>query len=74
LVLTAVLDTVRGGTGIYTALEITFTFKSHPNEPVTIPALSYFERIPAEEEEAGKVKSLMIYEDLGPLKEKIGGH
>ena len=64
---------MRDGTGIYATLEITFTFKNHPEDPVTIPSLTYFERVPKGEEE-GKVKTLMIYEDLGPVKEKIGGH
>jgi hypothetical protein len=57
----------------YTALEITFVFKSHPDEPVIIPSMSYFERVPPGEEEAGKVRTLTIYEDLGPVK-KILGH
>jgi hypothetical protein len=64
---------VTNGAGIHTALEITFTFKSHPDEPVTIPSLSCFERVPAGEEEARKVKSSLIYEDLGPVNENIGG-
>ncbi|KAE9373239.1 hypothetical protein N431DRAFT_503957 [Stipitochalara longipes BDJ] len=68
------VDTVRDGTAIYTALEITFTFKSHPEEPVVIPSLSYFERVPKGKEEAGKVKTLMIYEDLAPVKAKLGAH
>jgi hypothetical protein len=68
------IDAVRDRTGIYTTLEITFIFKNHPEEPVTIPSLTYFERVPKGEEEEGKVKTLMIYEDLGPIKEKIGGH
>jgi hypothetical protein len=35
--------------------------------------MSYFERVPLGEEEAGKVRTLTIYEDLGPVK-KILGH
>jgi hypothetical protein len=35
--------------------------------------MSYFERVPPGEEEAGKVRTLTIYEDLGPVK-KILGH
>lgn len=65
---------MRNGTGIYSALEITFTFKSHPDEPVAIPSLSCFERVPSGEEGAGKVKSSMTYEDLRPVKENIVGH
>lgn len=64
-------DTVRDGTAIYTTLEITFVFKGHP-EPVVIPILSYFERIPKGEEEQGKIKTLMIYEDLAPIKAVLG--
>jgi hypothetical protein len=47
--------------------------KSHPEEPIVLPALAYFVRVPPGEEEAGKVKVLTIYEDLGPLKAKIMG-
>ncbi len=65
-------DTVRDGTAIYTTLEITFVFKGHP-EPVVIPSLSYFERV-SEGEEKGKVKTLMIYEDLAPVKAVLGAH
>ena len=68
------VDTVRDGTAIYVTLEITFTFKRHPEEPVVIPSLTYFERAPKGEEEEGKVRTLMIYEDLAPVKAKLGAH
>jgi hypothetical protein len=48
-------------------------FKSHPDETIVMPALAYFVRALPGEEEAGKIKSLTIYEDLGPFKAKLMG-
>ena len=64
---------MRDGTCIYNAFEVSFVFKSHPEEIVVLPALAYFVRVPHGEVEAGKIKYMTVYEDLGPLKAKIIG-
>jgi hypothetical protein len=47
-------------------------FKSCPGEPVVLPAMAYTIRVPPGEGVAGKCKALMIYENLGVIKEKTG--
>jgi hypothetical protein len=64
---------VRDGTYIYNAFEVSFVFKSHPEEIVMLPALAYFVRVPHGEAEAGKIRAMTVYEDLAPLKAKIIG-
>jgi len=48
-------------------------FKSHPEDIVAFPALIYFVRVPRGEAEAGKIKEMTVYQDLGLLKAKITG-
>ncbi|KUJ11449.1 uncharacterized protein LY89DRAFT_225848 [Mollisia scopiformis] len=62
------IDTVRDGTCIYNACEVSIVTKSRPEETVTLPALVYFVRVPPGEAEAGKIKEMTVYQDLGPLK------
>ncbi|KAE9366088.1 hypothetical protein N431DRAFT_487934 [Stipitochalara longipes BDJ] len=67
------IDAVRDGTCIYNAFEVSFVFKSHPEDVVAFPALAYFVRVPHGEAEAGKIKKMTVYQDLGLLKAKIVG-
>lgn len=53
------------------------TFKSNPNDPVTIPVVSVYTLVPQGEPDAGKINSLTLYEDPTPigikLQEIMGG-
>ena len=64
---------MRDGNCIYNTFEVSFVLKSHPKETVMLLAVAYFVRVPDGQTDAGKIKAMTVYRDLGPLKAKLMG-
>jgi hypothetical protein len=67
-----ITDTVKNGSIIYNAVDVSLVLKAFPEETFCWSALAYLERVPQGEPEEGKIRFMQVYEDNSHVLKRLG--